>query len=99
MKRIVLPLLVAAATLVGASAVQAQYPYVSYYQPTVSYYAPVSSPTIQFSGTAAHAYYPGTFPSVNYYPTTSVVRYRPFLGNRVVRYPYSYSAPVTYYSY
>ena len=99
MKRIVLPLLVAAATLFGASAVQAQYPYVSYYQPTVSYYAPVSSPTIQFSGTAAHAYYPGTFPSVNYYPTSSVVRYRPFLGNRVVRYPYSYVAPVTYYPY
>ncbi len=100
MKRIVLPLLVAAAALFSASAVQAQYPYVSYYQPTVSYYAPVASPSISYSGTAAHAYYPTTFPSVNYYPTTSVVRYRPFLGKRVVRYPYSYrySSPV-YYGY
>jgi hypothetical protein len=98
MKRIVLALLVAAATLFGASAVQAQYPYVSYYQPTVSYYAPVSSPSIQFSGTAAHAYYPGTFPSVNYYPTTTVVTgYRPYWGRNVVRYPYRYSAPVVYY--
>ena len=97
MKRIVLPLLVAAATLFGASAVQAQYPYVSYYQPSVSYYAPVASPSISFYGTPAHAYYPTTFPSVNYYPSTVVTRYRPFVGSRVVRYPYRYSAPTVYY--
>ncbi len=98
MKRIFLPLLVAAATLLGVSAVQAQYPYVSYYQPSVSYYAPVASPTISYYGTPAHAYYPTTFPSVNYYQSAPVVtRYRPFLGNRVVRYPYRYSAPTVYY--
>jgi hypothetical protein len=98
MKRIVLALLVAAATLFGVSAVQAQYPYVSYYQPTVSYYSPVSSPTISFYGTPAHSYYPTTFPSVNYYPSTPVVTgYRPFLGRTVVRYPYSYSPSVVYY--
>lgn len=99
MKRIVLPLLAAAATLVAASALQAQTPYVTYYQPTTVYYSsPVVSPTISFYGTPAHAYYPTAFPSVSYYqPTPVVARYRPFLGNTVVRYPYRYRAPVVYY--
>ena len=99
MKRIVLPLLAAAATLFGASALQAQTPYVTYYQPSTVYYSPVASPTISFYGTPAHDYFPTTFPSVNYYyPSTPVVtRYRPFLGRTIVRYPYSYSAPVVYY--
>jgi hypothetical protein len=97
MKRIVLSMFAAAAVLVGASVVQAQYPYYTYYQPSVSYYAPVASPSISFYGTPAHAYYPGTFPSVNYYPSTApvITRYRPFVGSRVVRYPYSPS--VVYY--
>jgi hypothetical protein len=83
--------------LFGASAVQAQYPYYTYYQPSVSYYAPIASPRISFYGTPAHDYYPTTFPSVSYYPSTApvITRYRPFAGRTVVRYPYS--PPVVYY--
>ncbi len=93
--------------LAGASAVNAQVPYVTYYQPayqptTVYYSTPavttstytVASPVVVSTPAPTMTYYRG--PVASYYPPTPVVtRYRPLLGRTVVRYPYG--APVVYY--
>jgi hypothetical protein len=101
MRSLAISTLAVAAMLVGASALHAQVPYVTYYQPTTVYYsAPVAtsytvaSPVVVPAPTVTYYRSPAL---VNYYPTTPVVtRYRPLLGTTVVRYPYRY-APVVYY--
>jgi hypothetical protein len=108
MKRFMLPLLAAAAMLVGVDAAQAQVPYVTYYSPSTVYYStPVTSsyvaPTVTYSApTRYYSYYPSTYyysayPSYSYYSRPVVTRYRPLLGGTVSRYVTTY-APA-YYSY
>jgi hypothetical protein len=104
-----LPLLVAAAMLVGGVGAQAQTPYVTYYAPSTVYYStPVASsyvatsPTVTYSApTRYYSYYPSTYyypayPSYSYYSRPMVTRYRPLLGGTVSRYVPSY-APVYVY--
>jgi hypothetical protein len=105
MRRFALSMLTVVAMLASASALHAQIPYVTYYQPTTVYYSTpavttssytVASPVVTPAPVPTVTYYRA--PVASYYPATPVItRYRPFLGNTVVRYPYRYSAPVVYY--
>jgi hypothetical protein len=109
MKRFTFSLLAAVGMFAGASALQAQSPYVTYYQPSTVFYAPavttspytVASPVVVPTPAPTVTYYRAPVyqaPAVSYYPAAPVItRYRPLLGTRVVRYPYRYSAPVVYY--
>jgi len=83
-------LLVALAFCLGAGTeVQAQVPYVSFYQPVVVYRAPVAVVP------RAVYYTPAPAPVV-YQPTARVrTRYRPILGRAVTRVRYGY-APAYY---
>jgi hypothetical protein len=73
---------------------------VSYSTPTVTYSAPVSyyrAPTYTYY--PARTYYPRTtyYAPSPYYSSSTVTRYRPFVGGTVSRYVTSY--PPVYYSW
>ena len=96
MKKLAMVLGALAICLSAKSEVQAQVPYVTYYQPVVAYHAPavVVPQTVYYA--------PAPAPVV-YQPTARVrTRYRPILGGTVSRVRYGYApayyapAPVVY---
>lgn len=111
MKRVLHSLLAVVTLCIAAGSVAAQSPYVTYYHPATSYYpstayystayyAPggavsyrAASPVIAPAPTVSYYGSP-----VSYYTAPYVTRYRPFLGNTVVRYPYA-AQPTVYYAY
>ncbi|MCA9229447.1 MAG: hypothetical protein KDA57_02250 [Planctomycetales bacterium] len=90
MKQTVMFLVVLASCLAVSGRVEAQVPYVTYYQPVTVY-----SPPVVYTPHAVY-YAPAPAPVV-YQPTAQVrTRYRPILGGTVTRVRYGY-AP-TYYA-